>query len=125
MKRAAIVLVLGLSLCAGCGRKTAKTPEDLKAAFEKPTTSGGALSGAKPEVKAWVDQAVTAMKNDDQATAVMSLRSLRSSGQLSADQSLVVEDMMAKARGALVERAARGDAQAQAALQMLTMNPPR
>jgi hypothetical protein len=125
MKARAIAISAGFLLLVGCGgHKEAKTTEDLKAAFEKPA-GGPALNSAPPEVKAWVDQAVTAMKNDDQATAVMSLRSLRSSGQLTADQTLTVEDMMNKARGALVQRAARGDQQAQMALQMLNQNPPR
>lgn len=117
-----IPALIGLILLAGCGRKEASKPEDLKAAFEKPAAAGAPLSAAPPEIKVWVDQAVTAMKNDDQTTAVMSLRSLRSSGQLTYEQSMAVEDMMIKARGALVDRANRGDQQAIAALQLLNQN---
>ncbi|MGZ5529836.1 MAG: hypothetical protein ACXWJB_14255 [Limisphaerales bacterium] len=118
-----IASLLGISLLIGCGRKEAKSPDDLKQAFESPKDS--ALATAKPEVKMWVDQAVTALKADDQASAAMSLKSLRGSGQLSAEQAMAVQDMMAKTQQALVERAARGDQQAIAALNMLTMNPPR
>src|SRR4051812_30535524 len=117
MNAKSMAVLIGLVLFTGCGRKQAETPEDLKQAFEKTTANGGSLSAAKPEVKALVDQAVTAMKADDQATAVVTLRSLRSSGQLTVDQAAAVEDMMIKARGALVERANRGDQQAIAALQ--------
>lgn len=125
MKTKTIAMLIILAVFTGCGRKQAKTAEDLQQAFEKNTGNGGALSAAKPEVKVLVDQAVTAIKADDQATAVVSLRSLRSSGQLTVDQAAAVEDMMIKARGSLVERANRGDQQAIAALQMLNMNPPR
>jgi hypothetical protein len=120
------VFAIGLAsiLVAGCGRKQAQTAEELQAAFQTPANNA-ALSQAKPEVKAWVDQAVTAMKNDDQATAVMSLRSLRSSGQLTVEQSHVVEGLMNKARGDLIARAMKGDQQAAAAVQMLNQNPPR
>jgi hypothetical protein len=111
------------ALLLGCGRKEAKTPEDLKQAFENPKQ--GALANATPEVKMWVDQAVSALKADDQAAAAVSLKSLRGSGQLTADQAIAVQDMMAKTQQALAERAARGDQAAITALNMLTMNPPR
>jgi hypothetical protein len=125
MKISTLVALLAVIFVAACGRKQAKTAEDLQQAFQNPAGGGGPLSGAKPEVKAWVDQAVTALKADDQVTAVMSLRSLRSSPELTADQSLAVGDMMAKAQAVLAERAAKGDQQAIAALNMLMANPPR
>jgi hypothetical protein len=123
MKNVFLAFTVLAAALAGCSRKQANSPEDLQKAFANSTASASALNTAKPEVKIWVDQAVTAIKNDDQATAVLSLRSLRSSGQLTADQSLVVEDLMTKARGALIERAARGDQQAAMAVQMLNQNP--
>jgi hypothetical protein len=125
MKVSTLVSLLAVVFIGACARKQAKTAEDLQQAFQNPTAAGGALSAVKPEVKVWVDQAVTALKADDQVTAVMSLRSLRSNGDLTSDQSLVVGDMMARAQGILAERAARGDQQAIAALNMLMANPPR
>ena len=98
--------------------KDSRRPEG---AFEKQASSA-AITNTAPETRTWVDQAVTAMKNDDQATAVMSLRS---NGQLTVEQNLTVEHLMIKARASLVERAAKGDQKAQAALQMLNMNSPR
>ena len=86
MKNVFLAFTVLAAALAGCSRKQANSPEDLQKAFANSTASASALNTAKPEVKIWVDQAVTAIKNDDQATAVMSLRSLRSSGQLTADQ---------------------------------------
>lgn len=116
------VLCAALACVTACGHKKVETAEDLQAAFQT-SANNPALTQVKPEVKVWADQAVAAIKADDQATAVVSLRSLRSSGQLTVDQASAVEDMMIKARGALVQRAERGDQQAVAALQMLNMNP--
>ena len=121
MKDRIVAPLLGFALLCGCGHKEAKTAEDLKAAFEKQASSA-AITNTAPEIRTWVDQAVTAMKNDDQTTAVMSLRS---NGQLTVEQNLTVEHLMIKARASLVERAAKGDQKAQAALQMLNMNSPR
>lgn len=122
MNRAFIsFFIVSALLIAGCGRKPA-TQEDVKKDLEKSTASGGALSAAAPEIKMYVDQAVTSVKNDDQAAAVMSLRAARASGQLTPEQALSVEDMMAKARGVLVERAMRGDQRAAMQLQMLNQN---
>jgi len=125
VKRAYLIPpVLSVLLISGCGQKAA-TPTDLKKDVEKATASGGALSTTQPEVKMYVDQAVTAIKNDDQAGAVISLRAVRASGQLTPEQTLSVDDMMAKARGVLVERAMRGDQQAAMQLQLLNQNAPR
>jgi len=122
VKRKFILVLIGAAFLSGCGHKGSST-ESLQATVEKSTAHGGPLSGAKPEVKAVVDQAVVALKNDDQAGAVLSLRSLRDSGELTADQAMSVQDMMAKAQGILAERAARGDQSAIAALQMISINP--
>lgn len=125
MTRAKILfLCVGLACAVACGRKKVETPEQLQAAFQPPPNNP-VLTQAKPQVKVWVDQAVTAMKSDDQATAVMTLRSLRGSGELTPDQAMAVSDMMAKQQEILAERAARGDQKAIAALNMLMMNAPR
>jgi hypothetical protein len=115
------VVIVSALLFSGCSQKAATTA-DLKKDVEKATASGGALSSAPPEVKTYVEQAAAAIKNDDQAGAVMSLRAVRASGQLTPEQTLSVDDMMAKARGVLVERAMRGDQQAAIQLQLLNQN---
>ncbi len=121
MKSFVAVVSLGsVLLLTACGRKEAVTPEDFQAAFKK--TDAESLKAATPEVKGLVDQAVTAMQKDDQMTAMVSLRSLRTTGQMTPEQALAVEDMMIKAQNVLHERAAKGDQQAIAALEALKMN---
>jgi hypothetical protein len=115
------LLCAGLACATACGRKKVESAADLQAVFAP--ANNPALAQSKPEIKAWIDQAVTSLKADDQVGAVMSLRSLRSSGQLTADQTLAIEDMMVRAQQTLAERAARGDQQAINALNMLMMNP--
>jgi hypothetical protein len=125
VKRAILILsALSVLLFAGCGQKAA-TSVDVQKDLEKAVASGGALSATQPEVKMYVEQAVTAVKNDDQAGAVLSLRNARSSGQMTPEQASSVDDMMAKARGVLVDRAMRGDQRAAMQLQMLNQNAPR
>jgi hypothetical protein len=85
-------------------------------------TNAAALNTAQPQIKAWVDQALTAIQKDDQAAAVMSLRELRDSGQLNSDQALAVQDMMVRSSKVLAERAAQGDQSAINALNMLSLN---
>jgi hypothetical protein len=116
-----VLSAISALLFFGCAKKAA-TPQDVQQELQKATASGGVLSAAPPEIKMAVDQAATAIKNDDQVGAVMSLRNARASGQLTPEQKLSVDDMMAKARGVLVDRAMRGDQQAAMQLQMLNQN---
>jgi hypothetical protein len=115
--RYAFILTAGI--LAGCGEKQVSSPQELKEAFAKPA----ALADGKttsPEVKNLVDQAVNALQKKDEVTAVMSLETLRSNpSQLTADQLVAVQDMMAKAQSRLAERAAAGDPQARAALEAM------
>ena len=120
--RFALSTFLCLTLLSGCSRKQVETPEDLKAAFDKPAGGGVALKSAPPEIQAMVGQAVTAIEKKDEVTAVMALRDLRASPQLSDAQVMAVEDMMKKAYENLAARADRGDQQAIAQLQILRMN---
>jgi hypothetical protein len=115
-----IALSVGL-LCVGCGRQKVETTQDLQAVFDS-KKADAAVKGGAPEVQVMVKQAVTALENKDQATAVMTLREIRNSPSLTDAQVIAVEDMMKKAYLDLSERAGRGDQQAIASLQMLNMN---
>lgn len=114
------ILLAGVLCVAACSRKVASSPDDLQAAFKK--TDAESLKAATPEVQGLVDQTVAALQKDDQMTAVISLRSLRASGDITTEQTLAVENMMIKAQKVLYERAAKGDQQAIAALEALKMN---
>lgn len=113
--------VIAAIVFSGCGRKKVETPQDLQEVFDTKASAAAAKSDA-PEVQMMVNQAVTALQNKDEATAVMTLRDVRSNPALTDAQVLAVEDMMKKAYVNLSERAARGDQQAAAQLQMLNMN---
>jgi hypothetical protein len=116
-----VVIVAALVFVAGCGRKTVETPKDLQAVFDA-KASAAATKSAPPEVQVMVNQAVTALEKQDEATAVMSLREVRGNPALNEAQVLAVEEMMKKAYLTLGERAARGDQAAIAQLEMLKMN---
>jgi hypothetical protein len=111
-----------LLLLVACGEKRVETPEDLQKSFEA-TKNAIVNSNTPPEVKAMVDLAANALKNNDEVAAVGALQALRETPNLTVDQRGAVQDMMAKAQGELAQRAARGDQQAIAALKMLRMNP--
>lgn len=128
MKQIPALLLLSLSLAASCGRKdeekvVVQTPQEFKAAFtKKPKGEPGSVQSAAPEVQAMADQAAEAMEKNDELTAMMSLRAMRSSGKITSDQAMAVEGMMIRAQQVLADKAAKGDAQAVAALQALRMN---
>src|SRR5204863_7768699 len=94
-----------------------ETPEQIKEVFEKKTSE--APQGQPPEIQAMVSQAAESLKKKDEAAAVATLQALRSTPNLSVDQALAVQDMMVQAQKRLAERAAAGDPQAQAAMEML------
>jgi hypothetical protein len=116
-------VALAITLLFGCGNKEVKTAEELKAVLDKPNAAGATLKAAPPELQGLVDTAVTAMQKDDQVTAVMTLRQLRTAPNLSDEQHKAIQDMMSRSYDAVVARAARGDPQAKAQLQIMQMNP--
>jgi hypothetical protein len=111
------ILALVAVLFAACGEKKVQTPEELKEAFEK--KSPEAPQGQPPEIQTMVSQAADMLKKKDDAAAVATLQTLQSAPNLSVDQALAVQDMIVEAQKRLVERAAAGDPQAKAALEML------
>ena len=115
----ALMAVLG---CGGCGRKKVETAKDLQEVFDAKKTEAALKTTGAPEVQVMVTQAATAFENKDEATAVMTLREIRNSPSLSDAQVMAVEDMMKKAYLNLSERAARGDQQAAAQVQLWNMN---
>lgn len=122
MKRALFgTAVVAAVFASGCGRKAVETPKDLQAVFDA-KSSAAATKSAPPEVQVMVNQAVTALEKQDEATAVMNLREVRSSPSLNEAQALAVEEMIKKAYLTLGERAARGDQAAIAQLEMLKLN---
>jgi hypothetical protein len=112
-----ILASIALVLFAGCGEKKVETPEQLKEVFEKKTSESP--QGQPPEIQAMVNQAAESLKKKDEAAAVATLQAVRSAPNLSVDQALAVQDMMVQAQKRLAERAAAGDPQAQAAMEML------
>ena len=114
---------LAAALLIGCSsQKKVETAQDLKDVFEKPGGGGVPLKSAPPELQGAVTTVVNAMEKQDDLTAVMTLRDLRSAPQLNDAQVLAAEDLMKKIYTNLGERAAKGDQQAIATLQALNMN---
>jgi hypothetical protein len=113
------VLVLAIGV-AGCQKKV-EAPKDLEAAFDTKKVTEAAATGA-PEVQVMVKGAVTALESKDEVAAVMTLRQVRQSTNLTDAQDRAVNDMMNKVYIDLSERAARGDQKAAMQLQMLNMN---
>src|SRR5688572_26512921 len=95
-KGALFITLMAALLFVGCSRKKVETAKDLQEVFDAKKAEV-ASKGAAPEVQAMVNQAVVALENKDQATAVMTLREIRNSPALSDAQVLAVEDMMKKA----------------------------
>jgi len=112
-----IVAALALSLLAGCAEKKVETAEELKEVFEKKTSE--APQGASAEVQAMVNQAAESLKKKDEVAAVATLQTIRATPDLTIDQALAVQDMIVQAQKRLAERAAAGDPQAQAAMEMM------
>lgn len=111
MKRA---ILLGALLLAGCGEKKVETPQELQEAFK-----AQAVATPTNEVQVLVNSAVTALEKKDSAAAVMTLETLRNTPNLTVDQYMAVQDMIAKAQRDLAARAAAGDPQAKAAMEAL------
>jgi len=117
-------IIAGAAVAAlvACGEKPATSGQDLEKVFAD-KKAAAAASPAQEHLQGMVNQAATALKNNDDIAAVAALQNLRQSPELSVDQYTTVQDLMAKAQKQLVDRAARGDAQAIAALEMMKMNP--
>ncbi len=103
-------------LLAACQREA--NVNDLKSAFEKPD-DGGVSASANPEAKAAMERAVSAIQSGDQITAVGSLDQLRRRPDLGPDQAIKVQQMMSRVQTEIAERAAAGDPQAKAQLEMI------
>jgi hypothetical protein len=108
------VLIVAVLLVA-CGQKQTETSVDEGA----DTKTSASSQGQPAEVQLLMSQAAESLKKKDEVAAVASLQSLRATPNLSVDQYMAVQDMMAKAQVKLAERAAAGDPQAKAALEMM------
>jgi hypothetical protein len=99
---------------AGCERRA-----DAKAGMAalEHTFTAHHLSNSSPgEAAAYVNAALIAVRQDDYAGGVMALQSVQQMPQMTADQLKAVHAAMQSLTDTLVERAARGDAKAQAEL---------
>ena len=102
MKRAMgllVVLVLGLGLLTGCGKKNAVDTAGLERSF----------GSAEPATQSLVDQTVTAVKRSDWSGALANLQRLASQTDLAPAQETAVRDVIAqvqKAMGGSAEQAA-------------------
>jgi hypothetical protein len=107
------VALLAMLLVLGCKKK----PEaQLKDAFQAAPPS--------PQ-KTLATDAMAAFEKKDYQTAVIDMRSLRSDPTISPDQLTAAQDMYAKMQSQLIDRAAAGDKQAQATLDMMKAMPHR
>ena len=112
-----IIAIVSLTFLVACAEKKVETPEELQEAFASKTAE--APQGQPPEIQAMVSQAVQSLQKKDDVAAVATLQTLRAVPDLSVDQALAIQDMMVEAQKRLVNRAAQGDPQAQAALEMM------
>lgn len=122
-KRLSILSLLAASLL-GFGCKKAGV-EGFKETFEKSGPAGTVSATSNPEVKATIDNVVTAIKANDNMTAVAGLSELRSRQDLSVDQAIAVQEMMSKVQSAIAQRAEAGDPQAKAQMEMIRMGKMR
>ena len=116
MNRAAKLAAVCASaaLWLGCSRQT--DPKADMAALEQ-SFAGTTQSNPVPgEAGAYVQAALAAARQDDNAGAVMALQAAQLSTHVTADQLKAVHAAMESITESLVERAARGDQKAQAAL---------
>jgi hypothetical protein len=114
---------LSILVLTGCGR-SATDGSDLEKSFQsgKGGPAGnapGAMQSADPATKAMVNDAITAIKNNDPAEGVVILQGVRAQPNLTPEQLTSVQDMIANAQKSLVDRADRGDPAALAAMQRI------
>ena len=108
-----LLLLLILTALAGCSSDSA--PELQDAFAEAPPS----------QTKTLATEAMAAFEQKDYPKAVVNLQSLRSDPTLSVDQTLAVQEMMARVQTELAIRAEQGDPQAQQTLRMLQTLPRR
>jgi hypothetical protein len=100
-----LALVFGLAF-SGCG-KTKDSAAETAGLFDK----------ASPEVKAMWDRAVTADKTNDYAMAYLTLRKLRSIGNLNPQQLAVLDQLSGSVNQRMFKAADQGDANAKQAIR--------
>jgi hypothetical protein len=122
MVRQSLSFLVIFTCVTGCSKQA--SVKELQQAFEKPK-EGGVSAAAVPEVKAAMDRVTTAMQTGDQMTAVANLDELRHRQDLSVDQAVRVQEMMGRVQTQIAERAAAGDPQAKAQLEMIRMGKMR
>lgn len=109
-----LAMALFVAMSAGACKKSPTA--EVQAAFQAAPSS--------PQ-SAIANEALKAFEKKDYPTAFMSLKNLRSDQSLSPEQSIAVQEMMGKVQTQIAERAAAGDRQAQAALEMMHAMPHR
>lgn len=99
---------------AGCGRKEAPAPMAVE---QVPQTLQGAFDKAGGQAKAAADEAMEAMKNDQQAVALDVLEKLAMQAELSAEQREAAARSALAVRQKILDDAANGNAAAKEFLE--------
>jgi hypothetical protein len=123
------VCLLVLALLPGCKEKKPDTTA-LENAFQVATPKPAAGGSSKKEKVSMADSliqdAVTAIKNNENAEGVVILQMVRSQGaNLTPEQLTAVQNMIGEAQKPLIERAAHGDPAALAAMEQIRMGKRR
>lgn len=108
-----VPLAVGL-LSTGCGRQEPPPPMAVE---EVPKTLQGAFDKAGGDTKAAADQAMEAMKNDQQAVALDVLEKLAMQAELSPEQREAAARSALAVRQKILEAAEKGDAAAKEFLE--------
>ena len=120
-----LALLMALAVATSCSKKKVNA-SDLEKAFQAteaslPSAEAPASGNQTAEVplKAYVEQASQAIKGNDYAGAIIPLQALRSQPTLTPEQLTTVQDTMAAVQMELAQKADRGDAAAQRALDQI------
>lgn len=109
-----LLSLAALLSAAGCGRQEAPAPMAVEAV---PQTLQGAFDKSGGAAKAAADQALEAMKNDQQAVALDVLEKLAMQAELTAEQREAAARSAIAVRQQILEAAAKGDAAAKEFLE--------
>jgi hypothetical protein len=114
-------------LLFGCNKGKEKVDtSELEKAFQAATAKSTAKKGEVTVADSLINDAISAIKKNENDEAVIILQMVRSQGSnLSADQLTAVQDIIAEAQKPLIERAAHGDPAALAAMERIRMGKRR
>lgn len=126
LTRTSFCILSLVCILSGCQKSKVVDTSELEKTFQAAKADSAAKKGEATMNDSMINDAISAIKKNENDEAVIILQIVRSQGaNLSPDQLTAVQNMIGEAQKPLVERAAHGDPAALAAMERIRMGKRR